>query len=503
MSKKIDVLFVNGNAAQKIYQDLSKSYSAKEPPIWALLLSKHCKIRGFTTDLLDCEALNLTKEQAIVSIKNINPRLVVFPIYGQQPSASTQNMQGASELAELLKQEYPEYKILFLGGHVSALPLEVLAENFVDFVCQNEGVYTLSSLLDTDLKTDLHTIQGLGWKDTENCPHLNSISAIVKQENLLSDLPGLDWDLYNPKIYRTANWHVNFGQMNPYPFASLYTSLGCIYKCEFCMINIINRQNNANGISAADSAIFRYWEPNHIISEFDKIAELGVKNVKIADEMYVLKPKHFLELSKLLKERDYGFNIWCYSRIDTIKESYLELLKAAGVNWVGLGIESANRKIRKEVTKGRFEDVDIVEIVNLIRKFNINVTGNYIFGLPEETLETMQETLNLALELNTEYANMYCAMAYPGSPLHIQARQNGTALPQTYDGYSQHSYNSFPLSGKYLSNAEILKFRDEAWYKYFLNDNYLNMIESKFGVNSKNHIIELSKIKLKRKLLDD
>ncbi len=407
--KKLDVLFVHPNAAKKIYQELSKNYSAIEPPIWACLLAKHCLTQGYSAEILDCEAERINHTQATEAIRTANPRLVVFVVYGQQPSASTQNMTGATELAKLLKKTHPEYKIMFVGGHVAALPLETLSLEYVDFICQSEGVYTISSLLKTDLNNNLSKVLGLGWKD--EIPQLNSPSPIVSQSNLEKDLPGLAWELIDIKKYRTANWHTNFGQLENSSFAALYTSLGCIYKCNFCMINIINRTNSAQGISAADSATFRYWHPEFIIKQFDKIAELGVKNVKIADEMYVLKPKHFLELSKLLVERDYGFNLWAYARIDTVKESYLELLKKSGVNWLGLGIESGNQVIRKEVAKGQFKDVNIRDIVSMIQAYDINVTGNYIFGLPNETLDSMQQTLDLAIELDTEFANFYCAMA--------------------------------------------------------------------------------------------
>ncbi len=501
--KKLDALFVHPNAAKKIYQELSNNYSAIEPPIWACLLAKHCLVQGCSAEILDCEAERINHTQAVEAIKTANPRLVVFVVYGQQPSASTQNMTGATELAKLLKKTYPEYKVMFVGGHIAALPFETLSLEYIDFICQNEGVYTISSLLKTNLKNHLSEVLGLGWKDDGGIPKLNLPSSIVSQNDLEKDLPGLAWELIDIKKYRTANWHTNFDQFDSSPFASLYTSLGCIYKCNFCMINIINRTNTRGNISAADSAVFRYWQPEFIIKQFDQIAELGIKNVKIADEMYVLKPKHFLELSKLLVERDYGFNIWAYARIDTVKERYLELLKQSGVNWVGLGIESGNQMIRKEVSKGQFKDVNIRDIVSMIQSYDINVTGNYIFGLPNETLDSMQQTLDLAIELDTEYANFYCTMAYPGSPLYIKAKAEGKQLPTTYDGYSQHSYTSLPLAGENLASAEILKFRDEAWTQYFTNPRYLDLVANKFGDGAKQHLEELTKIKLKRQVLGD
>ena len=122
--------------------------------------------------------------------------------------------------------------------------------------------------------------------------------------------------------------------------------------------------------------------------------------------MWVLKPKHFERLCDLIIERGYDFNFWAYSRIDTVKPEYLEKLKAAGVNWLALGIEAGNQEIRREITKGRFEDINIREVVKMIQDAGISVCANYIFGLGHDNWDTMQETLNLALELNAENHNM-------------------------------------------------------------------------------------------------
>ena len=64
MMKQLDVLFVHANASKKIYQDLAKDFSAIEPPIWAGMLANHCRLKGFSVDILDCEALHLDEEQS-------------------------------------------------------------------------------------------------------------------------------------------------------------------------------------------------------------------------------------------------------------------------------------------------------------------------------------------------------------------------------------------------------------------------------------------------------
>ena len=195
--------------------------------------------------------------------------------------------------------------------------------------------------------------------------------------------------------------------------------------------------------------------------------------------------------------------MWTYSRIDTVRKDSLQLFKKAGVNWLALGIEAGNQLVRQEVSKGSFKEVNIREVCKTIQDENINIISNYIYGFPDDTLVTMQQTLDLAIELNTEMANMYPCQALPGSPMYHLAKKNGWKLPDSFEGYAFLSYESQPLPTKYLSSAEVLKFRDAAWLSYFTNPNYLNLIEQKFGLQERINIEDMTSIKLNRKLLGD
>ena len=500
----LDILFVHPNASEKIYQGLSKKHSAIEPPIWAAMLANHCRVNNFGVQILDCEAEMLSWKESAKIINDINPRVVCFVVYGQQPSASSQNMSGAVGTADLLKKINPNVKTLFVGGHVSALPSEILKEESIDMICQNEGVYTISNLLKTDLSVQqIDLVKGLGYK-VDGIGFLNPPEMIVPRSRLEHDLPGMAWDLLpDIKKYRTAGWHSWSNNTESSPFASLYTSLGCPYKCSFCMINIINRTNSSDGIASADSNVFRYWNPDFIIKQFDQIAEMGIKNVKIADELFVLNPNHFEKICKLIVERGYDFNIWAYSRIDTCKPKWLDILKKAGVNWLGLGIENPNQVLRKEIHKDGYKEVRIGDLIKDMKNAGISIGGNYIFGLPMDTHESMKDTLNFAMENKTEMVNFYCAMAYPGSPLYLQARENGWELPSKYEGYSQHSYETLNLSNDNLTAREILGFRDKASIEYNTHPDYLNLLQTKFGKKAKDNMEDTLKIKLKRKLLGD
>jgi len=508
----LDVLFINPDSSTKAYQDLAKVYSAIEPPTWALLLAESCRSKGFGVGILDCDAERLTLEQAISRVMEAKPRLAVFVVYGQNPNSGTTSMIGALALARGLKAESHTTKICFVGSHTSALPVEVLSQDCVDLILLNEGVYALHNLLKSNLVDDLSQIKGIGYKKYGaagfQMPTLNSPQSVVPQDRMDEDMPGYAWDLlpYREKpldLYRAHFWHAEFDHDKRTPFAAIYTSLGCNFGCDFCMINIVNRTDNRDGVDASHSRIMRFWSSEWVSRELGKLADLGVRTLRISDEMFFLNRKRYQPILQNIIDSDFDFNMWTYSRVDTVRHDALNLFKRAGVNWLALGVEAGNQMVRQEVSKGSFKEVNIREVCKNINGEGISVISNYIFGLPDDNLDTMQQTLDLALELNTEMANMYPCQALPGSPMYQLAKKYGWKLPDSYEGYAFLSYESEPMPTKHLSSAEVLRFRDDAWRQYFTNSKYLASVENRFGVKQRKNVEEMAKIKLKRKLLGD
>jgi len=487
----MDLLIVAPGNNRVIYQKLAKEYAAIEPPIWSGLLAQFVRNKGYETQLIDQEAEGLGSDEIAQRGAELNPRLVVILAYGQQPSASTQNMTVAIEICSKFREFAPKTKTLLIGTHPSALPSETLDECEVDFICQGEGPYTLEALLqikDMDSESSLSQVPGL-WYRKNGVNTFTKPAPLISEKDLSTTLPGIAWDMLPMKSYRAHNWHC-FDHINERsPYASIYTGLGCPYKCSFCCINAPFGKPN-----------LRLWSPECIIGQLDILAtRYGVVNIKIADEMFVLNENHVIEICDLIIERGYKFNIWAYARVDTVKEKFLDKLKKAGFNWLCLGIESNSKHVRDGAQKGHYSENDIFNVVRRIQDAGIYINANYIFGLPDDTLNSMQENLQLAMELNCEWANFYSVMAYPGSPLYQIASDKGWQLPAKWQDFSQHSYEQLPLPTEHLSAGEVLGFRDKAWQTYFTNAKYLDMIKAKFGQEVHDHIVTLATFKLERK----
>jgi len=487
----LDILFVNPGDRKQIYQDLGDEFSGIEPPVFAGLFATYARRQGLSCAILDAPALGLSADQVAERIEEADPTLVALVVYGLQPSASTQNMTAAGRIAAMTKARNPERKILMTGTHPAALPERTLRESEVDFVVDLEGPVTITqtALALKQRVKNFSQIGSLWWKDGNRLVRTTSAEPLL--QNLDEQMPGIAWDMLDMSGYRSHNWHSFAHIHDRAPYAAIHTSLGCPYKCSFCCIN-----------APFGGASYRRWSPEVVVREIDLLVErYGVTNIKFVDEMFVLNPRHVLGICDLLMQRDYKVNIWAYARVDTVRDEFLAKLKAAGFNWLCLGIEAANSTVRDGADKD-FSDESILDTCRRIQSHGINIMANYIFGLPEDNHERMQQTLDLALEMNAEFANFYSAMAYPGSPLYKVAVEKGYELPQEWHHYSQHGYDTLPMRNEHLTAAEILQFRDAAWQAYFAHPPYVSMVERKFGREVVEHIERMRAIPLRRRLFE-
>jgi radical SAM superfamily enzyme YgiQ (UPF0313 family) len=495
----LDLVLINPSSRTQVYQSLGRRLAAVENPVWAGLMATFCRTRGLSVEIVDAEAEELTADEVADRVRCLKPVLAAVVVYGHQPSASTQIMTASGAVCTAIKELLPEQKVLLVGGHVAALPARTLEEEAADYVAAGEGLHTMVALVEA-LKTTLPQpakVPGLWYRDGGL---VRSTLDTPLVGNLDRAMAGVAWDLLPMARYRAHNWHCLDG-LERQPYAGLYTTLGCPYHCSFCCIQAPFRTGErAAGIKESANS-YRYWNPDAVLREIHLlVTRHGVRNLKIADEMFVLNRKHVLGICDRIIERGYNLNIWAYTRVDTIKDGMLDKLKAAGVNWLAFGIEAGADRVRDNVDKS-FDQKEVYEVIGMVRAAGISVIGNYIFGLPEDDLDTMQATLDLAIDLNCEFANFYSAMAYPGSPLYTMAVRQGVPLPVRWTGYSQHSRDCQPLPTRYVTARDVLRFRDEAFLKYYTNPRYLEMVQRRFGPETVAHIKDMTSHRLERDLV--
>ena len=492
MSENIDLLIVKPGSPQKIYGDLSSSLAAIEPPVWGGMVASFIRDKGYSVKMLDMETEGLAAARVADEIIKSNPLLVNIVVMGPNPSASSTPLMAAiKELLNSLKEKSPQIKIILTGIHPSALPEKTLREEKTDFIGQGESFYTilhLLKILKSGEKIQDHKIKGLCYL-SDGKVISNGWGELIQDPD---EFPPVAWDLIPIEKYRAHNWHCFGNLLQRSPYAVIYTSLGCPYDCSYC--NIHTLYDGKPGI--------RFRSPKKIIEEIDLLVKTyKVKNIKFLDELFAINEDRVNSVCDLLIEKGYDLNIWAYARINTVNERMLKKMKKAGINWLCYGIESGSKGVRTGVSKLGFEQDTIRKVVRMTQDAGIYVLGNFIFGLPDDDFQTMQETFTLAKELNCEYVNFYANMAYPGSKLFKEARNNGAELPKSWLGYAQLNEETLPLTTKHISGRDVLRFRDKAFKEYYSNPEYLEQILEKFGQEEVSHIEEMLKHKIKRKFV--
>ncbi|NQV85098.1 MAG: cobalamin B12-binding domain-containing protein, partial [Rhodospirillales bacterium] len=216
--EQLDLLLINPGGREEIYQELGAELSAVEPPLWCRLIAGYVRDRDLSVAILDAEALKIGPAEIAKEVRAANPRLIGMIVFGHQPSASTQQMAGAGAACRAIKDDAPDYSIIMVGGHVSALPERTLVEEPIDYACKGEGPITVVQLLEA-LKTgeteDLSTVEGLVWTRDDKIV-VNPSAALIT--SLDKDLHGNAWDLLPMEKYRAHNWQSfgDLGSREPY-----------------------------------------------------------------------------------------------------------------------------------------------------------------------------------------------------------------------------------------------------------------------------------------------
>lgn len=487
-----DLLLVFPNNRHRAYGPLAKFAAAVSVPVQLGLTAAFCREAGLAVEVIDADAEDLDARETAERVAARNPKLVLLSTDSLN-SGDVTKMGATCDTLRALQELAPRVPRAVEGVVPSAYPERMLREEGADYCFVGEPLDSVVELVRAfdglrDRTRPAEPIAGLCFLDGDELVDGGRRPLVAKPDGL----PFIAWDLLPMSRYRAHHWHCFDRLERRDRYASIYTNLGCPYPCTFCNVNVVYGGPN-----------FRPRTPDDVLEEIDLlVSRYGVRNLRIVDNVFTIRPALCEELCDKLIARGHDLNIWVYARVETVKTaSLVQKMRRAGIRWVAYGIEAGSDDVRKEVSKGSTQS-QIDRAIELTRSAGIHIVGNFIFGLPEDTFDTMQQTFAMAKEYNFEYANFYMAMAYPGTVLHEQARAAGANLPDTWSGYGQYSPDALPLGTRHLSPADVVRFRDEAFVEYHESARYQQLLQRTFGDDAVEWVRELLKIRLPRKLLE-
>jgi len=472
MRKKIDLLLVNPGNRLEQFAKLNE-LATVGPPLGIAMIAAFVRQHGFSVDIIDAEAYFMTPEQTIDEIEKYEPLLVGLTTF-------TTKMTAAGKTVRLVKERMPHVKTMIGGHHASAIPERTIREETVDFVIQGEGYFpTIELLKRLKEERDDFNIPGVWYKKNNRFVENGRAKGITN----LDDLPFAAWDLLPMGKYRAHHWQAWDYNLDTKGFAFIYTSLGCPFSCDYCSVNVVYGKYSP-----------RYRSPENVVKEIELLVnKYKVKHIEIIDDTFTVNQKRVEKICDEIISHNLGdkINMWCFSRTDLVDSNLMTKMKKAGINWVFMGFESGSDAVLQGVNKKQTIE-QIKKATAVVHEAGIHIGGNYVFGLPEDTHETMQATLDLAKLLNTEYANLFLHMPYPGTRFYDLALEKGYALPEKWGQYGFFAPDALPMRNERLTSEDILRFRDNAFKEYFDSERYQNMIGETFGL----HILDFLRNKI-------
>jgi anaerobic magnesium-protoporphyrin IX monomethyl ester cyclase len=352
-------------------------------------------------------------------------------------SSPTPLIYEAWEAASLAKERGA---VTVLGGpHLTLMPAESMERQEVDLVVRGEAEETIIEVVRALEETEQggDRVTGLclpdePWGTIPGLCYRNLAGKVVYNptRRLRPDVEGIPWPAYHLfKIERYTNLQPITDGLDRHARAyTLLTSRGCPYQCIYCSKPITGNT-------------WRARSPADVVEEWRYLVEeLGATEIGITDDVWNLKLDRAKEICRLLIAKGLNRVPWITvhgMRADHTDAELFELMKQAGCKRVGFGVESGNQAVLDSIKKRQTLD-DVRRAFKEAKAAGLQTMGFFIFGLPADTEETMEDTIRFALELDPDMANFMIAAPYPGTELWEIARREGRLFSMNWRDYAIH-----------------------------------------------------------------
>lgn len=423
-------------------------------PLWLIYAAAVCEKDGFDVEFLDAPATPLNEQESLDWIAErggSEAKLFVL-------DTSTPSIYSDIAFGDRLKELYPDAFVMLVGTHPSALPEETIKNcKRVDALARHEFDYIVRDVARA-IRDDENplSVRGLTYRSQDG-------EAISNEDYpYITDMDEIPFA--SEFVKKHLNHRDYFFAASAYPEIQIFTGRGCPARCAFC---VYPQTMHGHG--------YRVRSVENVIEEIEYIRDNfpDVKEIVIEDDTFTINKKRTMAfcdemISRGLNKR---FRWLCNARVNLDYET-MKRMKEAGCKLLIPGIESGSQEILKNIHKGITLD-QVRRYIAAAKKAGLAVHACYMVGNKGETKETMQKTLDLALELNTDTAQFYPLLPFPGTEEWRWYKEAGY-IKGDYSDYVKEdgTINSLvELPG--LSSQEMVEFCDAARKKYYWRPRYI------------------------------
>lgn len=433
------------------------------PPTDLMYMASVAEAGGSTCMLVDYTLDDLPLEKFIEDLSGFRPDYLVI-------STTTPTLSMDLKVCTTARQTLPRIKTIAKGAHFLRFNTTVL-EDFpdLDMIIRGEAEATLGELLHG---TDPREITGLTWRGPEGI--INNPERAYSED--LDTLPFPARHLVdNSRYVRPDNGRVQ---------GVIKVARGCPYDCFFCLATAVSGKK------------VRRRSPGNILEEVKLCMEkYGMRDFLFWSDIFNLDRNWVVELCRAIMSSGLEFNWATNTRPDTMDPEMAEYMRKAGCTLVSIGIESGNQEVLDKMGK----KVDLDEVrknFGVLKKAGLKTFAYYVVGLPWETRETFEDTVRLAIELDSDFANFFTATAFPGTRFFEYAVEQrlfdteGADLGELF----KDAYHYPTVKGHHLGQEEIARLHEEAVRRFFLRPGYI--LKSFFRIRSLKELYNYSRAAL-------
>jgi len=367
------------------------------PSLGLLSLGAILRKSGYRVKIVESASRGLSFPQTLDEILRERPTYVGL-------SCTTASVGNAAKIARVVKERRPETRVLAGGPHITALPEKTFRHypDF-DFGVQGEGEAALVDLLESlEGKKNLDQVESAVYRRGEEI-QVNPRRGFIENLDTLP-FPGFDLLPDFPRVY-----HPPFLNYQEGPAASLISSRGCPQGCTFCDRSVFGNR-------------YRYYSEDYLFEGISfLVRRYGIRHLVFTDDQFAASRPRLIRLCE--KMAGGGLNLqWnCDARVDSVDPPVLKMMKKAGCWMISYGIESGSQEILDHTRKGITLD-QVEQAVRWTQEAGIRAKGLFMIGYPEETEETLEETLAFIGRSRLDEINLSFLTPYPGTEIYRQAK---------------------------------------------------------------------------------
>ena len=373
------------------------------PPLNLAYSASLLEKNGFDVTIIDASALGLRTKEVLRRVEAYAPNLTIINVTGV---SNSYDLDFSSELKRTINTT-----VAVTGPHLTLKPEIALQNKNIDLVIRGEIEDTILEL--SQSLPIIQDVKGIAFRR-------NKKTILTPKRQLITDLDVLPFPSFHKLPMKKYHYHL----LKKKPFTTFLTSRGCPFKCLYCPYPF------------GYGDVWRGRSPENVLKEFKLLAEkFKMKSILFRDQVFTFDIKRAEKICDGIIKEGIDFQWRCETRIDRLSKNLMAKMKKAGCSGIHLGIESGDPKILKFAKVGVTLDL-VKKTFREAKEVGIDTVAFFLVGLPGETKDSIEKTINLAREIKPNITWFNTPVPYPGTELHELAEKNGWILSNDWEKYS-------------------------------------------------------------------